>query len=119
MRQREAHSSDTVLRQELKDFRERYRKLADDELFVLWFLQAFVTENEGIAASAVCGGPGDKGVDAVLIDDTVRMVFVVQGKYRHKVGAKLEPRADVTSFAELAKTLCGDAKEFASLAKDL
>lgn len=107
------------LRRELDDFRERYPKLADDELFVLWFLRAFVAENEESAAAALCGGPRDKGVDAVLIDDPARIVFVVQGKYRQKVSDKTEHRGDVVGFANLAPALCGDGPGFVSLSKDI
>jgi len=114
-----AHLTDTDLRRELADFRDRYPKLAPDELFVLWFLRAFVAEDEGAAVSAVCGGPRDKGVDAVLIDDPARIVFVVQGKYRQKVAVKTEHRGDVAGFAQLAVDLCGEGPAFASLAKDL
>ncbi len=101
------------------NFRDHYPKLADDELFVLWFLRAFVAEDEPAATAGLCGGSRDKGVDAVLIDDPARIVFVVQGKYRQKVAAKNEHRADVTGFAQLALDLCGDGASFASLAKDL
>jgi hypothetical protein len=111
--------TDADLRRELDEFKERYPKLADDELFVLWFLRAFVAEDEGSAAAALCGGPRDKGVDAVLIDDPARIVFIVQGKYRHKVAAKAEHRGDVTGFAQVAADLCGDGPAFASLSKDL
>ena len=35
------------LHREIADLRERYPKLADDDLFVLWFLHAFVTDDGG------------------------------------------------------------------------
>lgn len=111
--------TETDLRRELDEFKDRYVKLADDELFVLWFLCAFVAEDETLAVSALCGGPRDKGIDAVLIDERARIVFVVQGKYRHKLGAKPEHRGDVTGFAQTAVNLCGDESAFASLRKDL
>ena len=114
-----AHLTETDLRREIAEFRDRYPKLGDDELFVLLFLRAFVAEDEPAAAAGLCGGPRDKGVDAVLIDDPARIVFVVQGKYRQKVAAKNEHRGDVAGFARLAVDLCGDAPAFASLAKDL
>ncbi len=107
------------LARELNEFSERYPKLGADELFVLWFVRAFVTENEAAAAAALCGGPRDKGVDAVFIDEPGRIVFVVQGKYREKAGAKSEHRGDVTGFAQLAVDICGDSKAFASLTKDM
>jgi hypothetical protein len=78
-----------------------------------------VTESESGAAAALCGGPRDKGVDAVLIDDPARIVFVVQGKYRRELAAKAEHRGDVAGFAQLAVEVCGDSKAFASLAKDM
>jgi hypothetical protein len=89
------------LRRELGEYSDRYPKLGDDELFVLWFLRAFVTESEDEAAEALCGGPRDKGVDAVLLDEKARIVFVVQGKYRKTLSRKTENRRDVTSFAGL------------------
>jgi hypothetical protein len=107
------------LHRELQEFKERYPKLADDDLFVLWFLRAFVAEDEDSAVAALCGGPRDKGADAVLIDDPARIVFIVQGKYRHKVAAKAEHRGDVIGFAQLAADVCGDGSAFASLSKDL
>lgn len=114
-----ARLTETDLRREISEFRDRYPKLGDDELFVLFFLRAFVAEDEPAAAAGLCGGPRDKGVDAVLIDDPARIVFVVQGKYRQKVAAKNEHRGDVAGFAQLAVNLCGDAATFASLTKDL
>ena len=44
------------LEQEVKDFRDRFPRLADDQLFVVWFLRAFVTESETAAADSLCGG---------------------------------------------------------------
>src|ERR1700733_12168997 len=114
-----AHLTAADLRREIAEFPDRYPKLGDDELFVTWFLRAFLVEDESGAAKGLCGGARDKGVDAVVIDDHARIVFVVQGKYRHKVGARNEHRGDVTGFAQLAVDLCGDLAAFASLAKDL
>src|SRR5437762_423180 len=107
------------LSRELGEFRDRFPKLGDDELFVLWFLRAFVTESEADATAALCGGPRDKNVDAVFIDELARMVFIVQGKYRKEVAVKSEHRGDITGFAQLAVDLCGDGKAFASLTKDM
>jgi hypothetical protein len=107
------------LRRELVEFHDRYPKLGDDELFVLWFLRAFVTEDESSATSALCGGSNDKGVDAVLIDEPARIIFIVQAKYRQKIAGKTEHRGDVTGFAQLAVPLCGDTQAFASIVKGL
>ena len=114
-----ARLTEVELRRELADFKERYPQLKDDELFVLWFLRAFVAEDEATAAKALCGGSHDKGVDAVLIDESARIVFVVQGKYRQKVAGKTEHRGDVVGFAQLAVVLCGDAQGFGTLSRDL
>src|SRR5438046_8969866 len=111
--------SEKDLHRELGEYRDRYPKLGDDELFVLWFLRAFVTESESDAAAALCGGPSDKGIDAVLIDDPARIVFVAQGKYRKEIAAKTEHRADVTGFAQLAVQVRRDSKALASLPTDL
>ena len=96
------------LRAQLADLKGRHSNLADDDLFVAWFLRAYITENEEEAVSAIVGGPGDKGLDAILIDERARAVFLVQSKYRKAVEAKSELRSDVISFAQLAAVLSDD-----------
>jgi hypothetical protein len=107
------------LRRELDEFKDRYPNLHDDELFVLWFLRAFVADDDSSVVTALCGGSSDKGVDAVLIDEPNKIVFVIQGKYRRKISATAEHRGDVTGFARLAVDLCADGPTFASFTKDL
>lgn len=107
------------LKRELQDFRDRFPKLADDHLFVLWFLRAFITEDEREATDALCGGSNDKGVDAVLIDADTKSVFVVQGKYHQKVNGNNEHRNDVLGFAELALNLSCNAKGFSKFCDDI
>ncbi len=87
---------------QIADLRDRHPRLSDDELFVAWFLRAYITENEEVAVRAVAGGARDKGIDAVFIDDAAKAVFIVQSKYRKVVEGKPESRSDVMSFANLA-----------------
>jgi hypothetical protein len=93
------------LERELHDLGERFSNLDDDDLFVLWFLRAYATENEQQAADSLTGGSGDKDLDALLIDENAKVVFLVQGKYRKKINATSEARNDVLGFAGLAETL--------------
>jgi hypothetical protein len=51
------------LREELKDFGTRFRGLTENDLFVLWFLQAYLVDDEDLAARGLVGGSGDKSVD--------------------------------------------------------
>jgi len=111
--------SDSDLRRELNDLQDRYPKLKPDELFVFWFLLAFVTDDEKRAVESLCGGAGDKSVDAVLIDDDARMVFVLQGKYRKQLNAAGEARNDVLQFATLGPLLAAPQSEFAAHVKKL
>lgn len=98
-----------VLGQEIDDLRERFPKLKDDELFVLWFVWAYLTEDPDRAAEALVGGSRDKGVDAVHIDHEADCVAVIQGKYS-KVAHGTETRQDVITFADLAGVLLDDAQ---------
>lgn len=86
----------------LEELEGRFPNLADDDLFVLWFLRAYITESEQAAAGAVAGGSGDKNIDGVLIDDRAKTAFVVQAKYRKSIGTKTEARSDVLAFADVA-----------------
>lgn len=101
------------LQAELTELRSRHSTMPDDDLFVLWFLLAFVTDDEAVAAKAISGRAGDKSNDAILIDDATKTVVLVQGKYRQKLGKGREKRADVQTFADLGKRLTTeDAKAF-------
>lgn len=99
------------LQRELDDLGSHFPKLNKEDLFVLWFMRAYLTDNLEVAASSVCNGKCDKGVDAVLIDDAAKAVFIVQGKYRETIGKKSEGRSDVLAFASIAHPLLSDSKE--------
>jgi hypothetical protein len=107
------------LKREIDDLQSRYPRLDHRELFIAWFLRAFVTAEENSAITALCGGSRDKDVDAVLIDDNSRKVFIVQGKYRNKLMDKAEKRPDVMSFANLATDLSGEDEQFQVLSKKM
>ena len=100
------------LKRELHDWQERFPRLKDDELFVAWFLRAFVVEEDAHAVESLTGGSGDKDVDAIFFDERAKIIFIVQGKYRKGIWEKAESRKDVRSFAELAPDLCGDKSFF-------
>jgi len=94
----------------VEDLRSRFPALSADDRFTLWFLRAYITESETDAADAVVGGTNDKGIDAILIDDAMRCVVVVQAKYRQSLGEVSEKRNDVINLAEIACQL-GDRNE--------
>jgi len=104
------------LRQQLDDIRERFPNLKPDDLFVAWFLRAYITDSEKAAVDALTGDSGDQSVDALIIDDTAHAIFVVQGKYREKLHKAGESRGEVLTFARLAPILANeDEKEFLAL----
>jgi hypothetical protein len=111
--------SEKDLKGELAIMRERFPRLPDDDLFVLWFLRAFVTDSEEQAAKALVGGSGDKSVDAVFIDEHAKLVFVVQGKYRETLLKRGESRSDVLALAQLAPALWGESKLFSDLCEGM
>lgn len=110
--------TDQDLKTEIAEMRERFPRLQDSDLFVAWFLKCFVTEKEEEAISALVGGPRDKSLDAIFVDEPAKKVFIVQGKYRQRTGGALEHRSDVTAFAELAHTF-SDNEAFASFNEGL
>ncbi|HXQ35711.1 MAG TPA: hypothetical protein VN843_16975, partial [Anaerolineales bacterium] len=111
--------SQSDLKREIDDLQSRHPGLSDyREVFVAWFLRAYVTADEQSAVSALCGGSRDKDVDAVLIDNNSRKVFIVQGKYRNKLMEASEKRPDVMSFANLAYELVDD-EQFTTISRKL
>lgn len=101
-----------TLKREVKEIRESYPAWSEDNAFVHWFLQAFLTNDREVAAQAVTGGSGDKDVDAVFIDDNLSKVFVLQGKYHKGAKPPQEKRDAVLSFAQLARIIPGPEADF-------
>ena len=90
---------------QLEDFGQRFLSLENHQLFLLWFMRAYLTDDESRAANAITDGPRDKGIDALLIDDAASAVFITQGKFREVLGRYTEKRADVLTFARLAEVI--------------
>jgi hypothetical protein len=99
------------LKREIREIVDRHPKISADNAFLVWFLRAFIVEDETAALGALKGGARDKGVDAVFIDHDSRAVFLLQGKYRQGSAAPAEKRADVIALADLGRTLLNDKVE--------
>jgi hypothetical protein len=52
------------------------------------------------------GGPGDKSIDAVLVDEKADVCYLIQAKFRRRRFDKSEPRAPIIEFATVAQTIC-------------
>lgn len=100
------------LKSQLDEIGERFRHMRAEDVFIVWFLRAYVTEDDDVLGKAVTNGPGDKGIDGVFIDDATRSVFIVQAKYRTKPGIATEKRSDLLELAGLSHTLT-DPREWA------
>ena len=99
------------LKKEIADLARSFHTLQNEDLYTIWFLRAYITDNVESAAKAITNGPGDKGVDAVFVDDKSSVVVLVQAKYRKSLGTKSEKAADVYSFADLAYDLASPSSE--------
>ena len=99
------------LRKEVREVQDRHPELSSDNAFVVWFLRAFIVDDEATALAAIVGGARDKGVDALHIDHDNRLVSVVQGKYRQNSHAGSENRSDVLALANLGRVLARKEKQ--------
>ncbi|MDP4236966.1 MAG: hypothetical protein Q8919_11015, partial [Bacteroidota bacterium] len=52
----------------------KYPTLSPDNAFILWFLQAFILDDDKDIVKAIKGVSRDKGIDAIFIDDKARVV---------------------------------------------
>lgn len=105
---------DQELASTVSEIRDRYPGLPRDKAFVFWFIQAFLTEDPSQAINSVVGGKDDKNIDAIYIDNEVRNVFVVQGKYRQN-RSKREDRSDIVAFTSVADFLLGSMSKFRTI----
>ena len=103
-------TNEKFLKNEIDEMRKTMPDLGDDEAFVLWFLQAEITEphNVGTADMALVGGTGDKSLDAVYIDHESNLIHIIQGKFHRDIGKKPEKRDPIMSFVHIAEWIRGD-----------
>lgn len=107
------------LQREVDELRQQFHNWTADNAFVHWFLQAFLVADRDVAAKAVTGVSHDKGIDAVLIDDSASKVFLLQGKYRLSNRPVAENRQEVISFCQLAQVLPGPISAFRDFCDNL
>ena len=112
------HEAGEKLRAILKDLRESPENVGaragarfdEARCFVLWFMLAnfFASKDEKEARATITDGPRDKGADAVLIDDELRKVFVVQAKYHQPpLVSQQEPANHLDLFSNLRQKMVG------------
>src|SRR5712692_3524604 len=53
-----------------------------------WFLHAVWRMEPEDVDDAICDGAGDKGIDALVVDDDLREITIVQSKHRDKPDAE-------------------------------
>jgi len=98
------------LTKEVFEIKDRQPHLANDAAFVVWFLRAFITEDEQQAVESLTGQAGDKSSDAIYVDHDNRIVFIVQGKY-HSHKKTSESRSDIIAFADLGRSILSNRQE--------
>ena len=110
-RQGAVRKLDTVDGQ-IQELEQRFPHLSREDRFVLWFQIAGIVGSEGPASASLTGGPKDKGIDAIFIDDAAKSVFITQGKYRSGKHAKAESRNDVLALARMAQIVRSSPDQF-------
>ena len=76
------------LKGEVDEMSVHIKKASEDRKFTYWFFRAYISEDDDLAKASVCGGPNDKSIDGVLIDDTMQTVYLVQSKYHQSINKK-------------------------------
>jgi hypothetical protein len=108
------HISRAVLTRELRAIARDHRLTgrSEKDLFVLWFLMVYATnDNVTRAMESLTGFKGDAGVDAVFIDTDKHIAYVVQGKLRDSVMERTERKDVVNEFAGYARVFWGKRNE--------
>jgi hypothetical protein len=88
------------LRDEIIQLKKKNLNIAEDGIFVMWFLQAYLVDNLSMAKESLTGHKGDKNIDAIYIDERAKQVHIIQGKYRNSIN-KNEKKNDILAFSEL------------------
>lgn len=52
-----------------------------------WFIENVMREDPAAVEDAICDGGGDKGIDAIVVDEDANELFILQAKRRRKIKA--------------------------------
>ena len=110
MPRRSARSFDSKigdLKSEITEVRDTIGDMSDEDAFCAWFVWAYLVDRLDQVKSCLTGGPNDKGIDAIVLDENLKRAFIVQSKFRHSLMASSEGRNDVVGFASLAPLFLG------------
>src|SRR5829696_7308480 len=99
------------LEREVLEFKQTYN-LREDDAFVMWFLRAYVVDDDNDAKTALTDDSGERAVDAVHIDDSARVVHLLQGKFHGAIGKATDKAESVAEFTSWARVLYGTNEEF-------
>lgn len=69
---------------------------------LFWFLEAVWRLDPDAASDSICDGGGDKGIDAIYVDDDAREILVFQSKHR-KTEKSTQGDNDLKAFVGVAK----------------
>src|SRR5262245_31762870 len=101
------------LQEQVDGFKKSFR-LRDDDAFVAWFMRAYIVESDLTAKDSLTGDSGERGIDAVYIDDSVRTIHVIQGKYHDGISQARDSSKALADFASWSEVLYGETDDFSS-----
>jgi hypothetical protein len=108
-----------TLKREVRELHDAYPHWTLDNAFVHWFVRAFLVADAELSARSVTGVSHDKGVDAIYIDEHSSKAFILQGKFHQGERPPQESRADVISFAQIARHITGTKTEYEAYASSI
>lgn len=107
------------LERQVSELGREYPKRNEPDLFALWVMFAYATNDRSQAHASLTGGSGEKAIDALYIDDATDVVVVCQAKYREGIGKADEIRATLLEFAKVAEKLFAEDEAFETFADSL
>jgi len=99
------------LKDEVKQIKNDHPGLKDDTAFVFWFLLENLVESNDEAEKALGGESGDKGIDAIYIDHSNKVAYLIQGKFRQSAAEQNEKRNDIFDLADKALIVWAEDSE--------
>lgn len=61
-----------------------FKDRTESAAFLVWFLENIMRLDDVEAADAICDGPGDRGIDAIYVDEDNSEIIFFQGKIRQR-----------------------------------
>jgi hypothetical protein len=90
------NDGDQILEREVQS--RKIGNRTESAALLAWFLESVLRIDPDEVSDSICDGGGDKGIDAIVVDDDASEIIVLQSKYRVNPDVRTQGDSDIRNL---------------------